>query len=205
MQYFHICGTRITAGPTELPVQWVDPITGTTHGLQSMSGQELIDIGWLPLIPSNVVIRDPFDAVATQEYVINGDQVDEVVVLEVLSLGDVITQKARVISTFHDEWMSGTFTWDTMPWDGGEKSRQNITGMTSAIANGVPIPADFTWVNADLTAVPMSPADLVAMGATMLNWVNTGYQTKYYHVTQIMGMSDIDQIIAYDHTLGWPM
>lgn len=204
MLYFRVIGGIIVSGPIELPTTWTDPATGINYDMTNLASQDLIELGWYQLNPDPTQIRDLYDTIEDQSYVVNGTVVDEVITLAPLSLSDTIAQKTIMISSFHNEWMDGTFSWNGDTWNGDEQSRQNLTGMTSAIANGVPIPAGFVWTNAAGTPVPMTGAELVAMGASMLGWVNSCYQTKYYHTAQISAMTDQNQIIAYDHTLGWP-
>lgn len=204
MMYFRIVNDVIVSGPIELPSTWTNPIDGAVYDMTVTSPIELIDLGWYQLVPDATIMRDPYDTIDTQTYTINGTTVDEVITLHPITLQDVIAQKIRIIGEYQDTWMGGTFNWNGKTWWGDEPSRQNITGITSAIANGVPIPAGFTWTDSNSSPVVMTASDLVAMGATMLTWVNTCYKTKYYHVGNIMAMTDQNQIIAYDHTLGWP-
>lgn len=203
--YFRVVNSQIKAGPIELPATWTDPQSNIKYDMASMSSVELSYIGWLPIVSDPTPIREPYDTIKSQSFNIVGNEVHEVISLNPLSIQDIIQQKSRIISEYADTWLDGTFAWNGEIWFGDEPSRQNITGITSAIANGVPIPEGFTWTNSSYAQIPMDAPALVAMGATMLTWVNICYKTKYYHIAAISAMSDENQIIAYDHTVGWPI
>jgi len=204
MQYFLIQNNTIVSGPQTLPVQWRDS-TNVVHQLSTLTTVDLVALGWLPLVPSAIIPRDPYETIASTTYTINGAQVDETIVLNPLVLSDVIADKIDIISSYADDWSNGTFAFNGHTWVGDAVARQNLTGMTSAVANGVAIPAGFVWHDSTGVAVPLTATELVQMGATMLNWVNTTYQVSYFHITQVQALTNIDAVIAYDHTLGWPI
>jgi len=204
MEYFLIYNNRIIRGPMTLPTQW-SGFDGTIHQLDQLTPTELSALGWLPLNPSVAIPREPYESIASHTFTINGTQVDENIVLNALSLVDVVATKIGVIQSFADGWGNGTFTWNNHTWIGDTTARQNLTGMTSATANGVSIPPGFVWADSTGVEVPMSAADLVDMGTYMLNWVNTIYAVTKLHITNIQALTIIDDVINYDHTIGWPV
>jgi len=204
MQYFRVADNKIISGPVDLPTTWTNPLNGMLYDMTTLTPTELIDLGWYQMVPDTTVIRAGYDTIDSQTYTINGTVVDETIILHPLILSDVIAHKVMIIKEFHDTYLLGTFAWNNHQWYGDDGARQNITGVTSAIVNGLPIPTGFTWNDAANTPVVMTPADLVALGGTMLTWVNTCFQTKLYHIGQISSLTDQNLIITYDHTLGWP-
>jgi len=203
MQYFLIQNNTIVSGPQTLPTQWRDS-TNVVHQLTTLTPVELASLGWFPLIPSTIIPRDPYETIASTTYTINGSQVDETIVLNPLVLSDVIGTKLDIISSYADNWSNGTFTFNGHTWVGDATARQNLTGMSSAVANGITLPSGFTWHDSNGVAVPLTTTQLVQMGAAMLNWVNTIYQVSYFHSKQVQLLTDVNSVIAYDHTVGWP-
>jgi hypothetical protein len=203
MDYFLVINNRIIRGPIPLPAQWSDHTV--VHQLSTLTTLELAALGWYPMVPSTIIPREPFETISEQIYTINGSQVDETITLNPLVLADVILEKVELIRGYADTWGEGTFTWNGYTWYGDPVARQNITGMTTAIANGVTIPAGFTWRDALGTSVPLTPVELVQMGAAMLNWVNTTYGVAVFHIGTVSVMTNIETVIAYDLTTGWPV
>jgi len=203
MEYFLVKDSTIVMGPVKLPSQWVDDF-GVVQNLTIASPSELIAFGWLHMTPSPTVIRDPYDKIDTKSYTIDNDVVLESITLKPLELTKVISKKIQLTSSHRDVLLEGTFVFNGDVWWGDAESRQNVTGLTSAVANGVPLPANFVWRNSTRTPIPMDGPGMVALGATMLDWMNTIYGVYYYHAGNIGALTDIETVIAYDHMVAWP-
>lgn len=88
--------------------------------------------------------------------------------------------------TLANDILDGGFFWNEIEWDSDESSRQNIIGVSTAIANGVPLPDGFSWRSKDNTDIKMSAAELISFVASMLSWVNHVYQVAWFHKENVV-------------------
>lgn len=85
------------------------------------------------------------------------------------------------------------------------ETRENIIGLNTAIAIGVPVPNPRQWYpKGEIAPVDCSHADLAAIGGALLA-VKDAYMTAYLtHKATIMTMTDAASVLAYDYSSGWP-
>lgn len=89
-------------------------------------------------------------------------------------------------------------------FDIDEKSRNNITAMSTAVAAGVPLPPNFVWRTYTNSEFPMDAKTLLDFAGLAMAYVNAVYVfswIKKHEITQLNTLEDLD---AYDVTTGWP-
>jgi len=202
--YCLVRNNKIISGPNNLPVTWND-LNGNTIDLSLLTTSELAVLGWIPFIASTVLVRDIYDTIKTRKLTITASNVTEEITLVPLVLQTVKDQKTDIISGYAENMLDGTITFNGNIFTADSVSRQNVIGLSTAIANGVPFPTNFTWADVNGNNIPMTSQDIVAMGATLLTWVNTIYGVSLTHTTNINKMTLPNDVINYDHTIGWPV
>jgi hypothetical protein len=84
-------------------------------------------------------------------------------------------------------------------------SRENILGINTAIASGLPIPNPRPWMpKGAVTPVMCTHADLAAIGGALLARKDAVMQAYFAHKAAIKAMADVDAILSHDVTAGWP-
>lgn len=129
-----------------------------------------------------------------------------------LTLDEYYEWKCEQINMFRDMRIMSGYTYQGNVYDSDSRAIANITGTTSAIANGVPLPPTFSWRTADNKNIPMNAAEMVAFGASIMSWVSTIYGVSWYHKDTLKGIlasADTDemkmqQLVDYDFSAGWP-
>lgn len=86
-------------------------------------------------------------------------------------------------------------------WDTDDLSRSNIVGTVSAINAGIPLPVGFVWRTQDNQNIQMAAADMVGLGAAVLQYVNSVYGYSWQLKAQLAAAADPSTI---DVTAGWP-
>lgn len=86
------------------------------------------------------------------------------------------------------------------PYDSDSRSRQNITGLATALTAGVPLPEGFTWRDAGNNDVPMGPQDVIALGAAAIQHVQACYATSWDLKAQLDRKHSINGI----REIKWP-
>ena len=126
---------------------------------------------------------------------------------EGLTALEVVAKLHAKINEYREEYVNQGVIFNGYLFDADQRARENITGMCSAIALGVPIPEGFTWRSKLNEDVPMTSAQLVQFGLTAMTFVSTSYSASWYHkdtLTAMAATASVDDLLAYNYTLGWP-
>lgn len=83
-------------------------------------------------------------------------------------------------------------------------STSNITGWTTAVAAGTPLPPGFTWRSMDNQDIPFTEADVLALAALAVNKATACYNRAWQLKEQVSALKDNESVINYDITTGWP-
>lgn len=106
--------------------------------LGEMRDSDLRKYGWYPYREN----LDNFDGKFEQIRGVNYEIIDNTVVATYdivhISVAKAIVRKQEDINDYRDDILDGGFFWNEIEWVSDERSRQNITGVSTAIANGVP-------------------------------------------------------------------
>ena len=190
-------------GPIALPTRWKND-SGNIIDLTSLTQTELDTLGWFPVIPDTTIIDPNLTDVVSTSYSISGNTVIETIATRTLSISEVMIRKIDEIVDYSDALLEGTFVWNGHTIVGDSTSRQNITGLASAVANNVPLPAGFTWTDATGLPIPMTKTDVISLGATTMGWVDMIYKNAQKHAGAVQMLTSISAIVAYDYSTGWP-
>ena len=111
-------------------------------------------------------------------------------------------QKAKrdEITRACNDAIDGGFEYDGHRYDSDSRSRQNITGLATALTAGVPLPEGFTWRDADNNDVPMEAQDIIALGAAAIQHVQACYDTSWDLKAQLDRKRSINGI----REIKWP-
>jgi hypothetical protein len=130
-----------------------------------------------------------------------------------MTLEEMLDDKTKDINIFRDNMINGGYTFDGNIYDSGNDARANVTAVSTAIANGLPIPPNFTWRTKNNYNVPMDATKIVTFGIMMMNWVSTVYGVSWYHkdnLTRIVAdpsKTDSEKrniLLHYNYKVGYP-
>lgn len=120
------------------------------------------------------------------------------------TLEEVQTLKKKEINTHRDTILNSGVVYEGHIYDSDETGRSNLSGIATAIANGIPLPEGFTWRDAANVEHSMNEADLLNFSVTMINFVNACYSISWVHKNAIDALQTIEEVEEYDYTTGWP-
>lgn len=87
-----------------------------------------------------------------------------------------------------------------VPYDGDPRSRENLVGILSASAAGVPVPWPLPWRCADNLVRPLGQADAVAVSAAIMAAIQTIYAASWHLKDTVIPALDIAGVQACDVT-----
>lgn len=96
------------------------------------------------------------------------------------------------------------FWWEGNIYDCDDLAKSNVTGAVTAVLAGGVLPANFSWRTKVNTNVPMVVQDVKDFGLAMMNYIATVFQWSWNLKNALMGYSDIEDVLNFDATLGWP-
>lgn len=108
------------------------------------------------------------------------------------------------INEFRDERIRQGFWYGGYLFDTDDIARSNAASTVAAVAAGMPIPAGFTWRDAENNDVPMTGTQVIQFGISMLAYVNGLYKYSWNQKAYLQSMTSIDEIRNWDFTTGWP-
>jgi hypothetical protein len=85
-------------------------------------------------------------------------------------------------------------------YDSDLVSRTNIIGTATGVQAGIALPQGFTWRTSDNENVPMDGPGVIALGAALLQHVNTQYATSWALKAQIDAATTPEEVAA----ISWP-
>jgi len=97
--------------------------------------------------------------------------------------------------------IDGGFEFEGHTYDSDLIGRMNIIGTATGVQAGIELPAEFTWRTADNVNVPIDGAGVIALGAALLEHVNTQYARSWALKAMVQAIPDdaadaADQIAA---------
>lgn len=96
--------------------------------------------------------------------------------------------------------IDGGFEYDGHTYDSDSRSRQNITGLATAITAGVPLSEGFTWRDKDNNDVPMTEQDVIALGAAAIQHVQQQYAISWALKEQVDNATTLEHL----EEIKWP-
>lgn len=115
------------------------------------------------------------------------------------NLADEQNRLIAEVNAYRMDVMNSTGIWVFgHRWDTDEIARSNITGASTALAVGVPLPEGFTWRSADNANVPFNAQMMVGLGAYAMQWVNYVYAASWQMKAEIQALESLEDIDAYD-------
>jgi len=91
-------------------------------------------------------------------------------------------------------------TVDGIPFDGDPISRDNMAGLLTATANGVPVPWSVPWRCADNITRPLSYTTAIQVSAAIIGEIQRIYSACWYIKDEIIPNLTIEQIQEFDVT-----
>jgi len=91
-------------------------------------------------------------------------------------------------------------TVDGIPFDGDPTSRDNMAGLLTATANGVPVPWAVPWRCADNVIRPLSYATAIQVSAAIITEIQRIYSACWYIKDEIIPQLTLEQIQVFDVT-----
>lgn len=113
-----------------------------------------------------------------------------------------------IVNEYRDEKINAGFTFDGNRYDSDERARLNINGAcTLALilkSQGQDFPPTFTWRTKDNQDIPMTADGIIGMAVTLGTYATTCYGASWYHKASVEAMTDVESLLAYDISPGWP-
>lgn len=122
-----------------------------------------------------------------------------------MTVGEYREFRKEAINEHRDRIINGGYMWNGNLYDSDDRARANVTSVSTAIANGTQLPANFAWRTIDNRNIPMSPQEVVGFGVAMMDWVSRIYAVSWWHKDTLDTLTDIPAIAAHDITVGWPL
>ena len=116
------------------------------------------------------------------------------------ALDDLKDAKVAEINAACLAAIDGGFEHDGHIFDSDPRSKSNIIGTATGLTAGVPLPEGFTWRTQGNQDVPMDGADVIALGAALLQHISTQYAIGW----QLKEQVDLAPDQAALDTINWP-
>ena len=122
---------------------------------------------------------------------------------EVVSLEALKQRRNDEINAKKAEVLSGGFLHAERRWDGDDKAQNNINSSLLAANIGI-LPEGFFWTDYDNVDVPVTSAELIALGQAMMAF-NFGAHAKARSLKQTIDQStSFEEVLNLDIEEGWP-
>lgn len=125
-----------------------------------------------------------------------------------LALDDLKEWNKRLVNEVRVERINAGFTYEGNIFDSGDRSLLNITGVcTLALlltSQGKDLPDGFSWRTKDNKNIDMKASQIFPFSVTAGTYVTSCYQVSWYHKANIDALDNIDDVLNYDITTGWP-
>ena len=116
-------------------------------------------------------------------------------------------RKCADIDAERDRQRYSGVTYKGVRFDSDAVSERNITGWTSAVAAGIPVPEGFTWRSADNRDIPFTAEDILGLAAAMVAKTTACYQRAWQLkalVDVFTDPADYQQVKDLNITQQWP-
>jgi len=121
------------------------------------------------------------------------------------NFADVLQQVNDAINAYRDYlFEEQPIYYQGVSFDIDQKSRNNITAMSTAVAAGVPLPPNFVWRTFSNSTFPMNAETLLDFAGLAMSYVNSVYAYSWIKKFEITQLTTLEQLDSYDVTSGWP-
>lgn len=120
-----------------------------------------------------------------------------------LDLAGAIALKSSGVNDYRDSVINGGWIYNGVKYDSTPDSRQNMAGTMTLIASGFVVPPTFSWRTLANTNTPFDNTGFAHFYQSSCIWVETIYETSWYHKGVIANLTTVADVIAYDYTVGW--
>lgn len=117
------------------------------------------------------------------------------------TLAEIKARKRQVITFACVGVIDSGFDHEGHRYDSDIVSRTNIIGTATGVQAGIQLPDGFTWRTSDNNNVPMDGAGVIALGAALLQHVNTQYAISW----QLKGQIDAATTPEEVSCISWPV
>lgn len=123
------------------------------------------------------------------------------------ALTDAKARKCVDIDAERDRQRYSGVTYKGVRFDSDVVSGSNISGWTSAVAAGIPVPEGFTWRSEDNRDIPFTTEDILGLAAAMVAKTTACYQRAWQLkalVDTFTDPTDYQQVKDLNITQQWP-
>lgn len=122
-----------------------------------------------------------------------------------MSLENLQFWNCNIVNEIRGQKLNSGFTDSStgLTWDTDQTAIQNLSAVCALIACGV-VTSTITWRDHDNTNHDLTPTDIVTLSGSIAVFAQTCYGVSWYHKSNIMAMTDIQTLLDYDITVGWP-
>lgn len=110
----------------------------------------------------------------------------------------------KEVNSYRDILLSGKIKFKNTYWDIDDKSKLNLSGVSTLVVAGVPLPNDFSWRDALNNNVPMTGSELINLGAIFVMYINMIYNYSWYLKEQIDLLTNENDLNNFDIYNNWP-
>lgn len=123
------------------------------------------------------------------------------------SMSNMLARKKADIDAERDRQRYSGVTYKGMRFDSDPVSAGNLTGWTTAVAAGIPVPEGFTWRSTNNRNIPFTTKDILGLAAAMVTKTTACYQRAWQLkalVDTFTDPADYQQVKDLDITQQWP-
>lgn len=123
-----------------------------------------------------------------------------------MTLAEYKNLRKEEVNAYRDTIINGGYTWNGHVYDSDEHACANVTSVSTAIANGIALPSNFTWRTKNNVNVQMTAQEIVAFGVSMMDWVSRVYTVSWFHKDNLDNpyFDNNIKIKNYNIALYWP-
>lgn len=132
---------------------------------------------------------------------------DSVAELWTPNVGQAIRARKDAVNALRDEKLNSNpngVLYSGYTFANDSKTRTNISEVLNLLNAGVPIPEGFVFRTADDIDVPFTADDVKGLATLILFYKNSCYQASWNIKAQIEALTTVEEVEAFDITIGWP-
>lgn len=130
-------------------------------------------------------------------------QIDKVADYQGQTIEGARAIKNEMINTYRDTFLNSGWTYNGVLYDSDQTSTQNIAGTMTLINSGYVLPDDFRWRAKDNSYHTFTNQTFHGFFIAATMWREAAFKTSWAHKAAISTMTSIEEIAAYDFSLGW--
>ena len=196
--------TDILFGPATLP-PFYRRADGQVVSLEGLEDEELFDLGWYRWLTIGEAYNPAFQEQSGPVLEFERGKVIATFTNTYYDLEALKTVMRSEVNDYRDFWMNNGWLHNGIHYDSDEQARQNMTGTMTLINTGYTLPETFTWRASENIDVPFNNATFTQFYQSSCAWMETIYQTSWYHKAQIDLKETVEDVISYQYKVGWPL